>query len=379
MATPVLVQPSSLLIDALPGQQASGSVTIASAPADPAISAAFASGSDPFTVQSVAVTAQVWQPYTEEDIDDLPPALREAARRAGGSFVPQRTESDGTSPIAVPARAQVVVSVTGTSSTLGVTRGVLVLTGASWGTVQVPVYAVVGSATATPVASQTQVGLVLHPGDAATPTVTVHAPSPATVMATLTPSSDVIQISAVIVRTGERREWTDDELLDLPRDMREQARKEGWIEWHDASQATSDTPIAVPGGAIVAVMLAIRVPTSDVPDEFTATLRLLSTTWQAAEIPIRIVISDFDAVPLTDRVSVRQGTASDPIQVALASTIGPDTNVQFAIADAEQSEIQVDTSTVHLPRRSTVNQPLRVTVGPDAAPTLSPAEWRWPR
>jgi hypothetical protein len=366
MAAPVLVDPGSLLIDAAPGQPASGSVTIASAPADPSVGAAFTSGGDSFEVQSVAVTVQVWHRYTEQEIDELPPSMREAARKAGGYFEPQTTESDGTSPVAVPARAQVVVSVTSTSSAVGVTRGTLTLTGSSWTTVEVPVFAVVGTATATPVASYEELGLVLRPGDTATPTVTVAAPPPATVMATLTPDSDAIQVSAVIVRTGERHEWTDDELLDLPSQMREQARKDGWIEWHDASQSPPDTPIEVPGRAIVAVTLAITVPTADVPDELTSTLRLLSTSWQAAEVPIRVVISDFDAVPLTDRVSIRQGIPSDPVQVVLSSTIGPDTDVQFAIADAEPSEIQLDTPATHLPRRSSVNQSLRVTVAPNA-------------
>ncbi len=86
MAAPVLVDPGSLLIDAAPGQPASGSVTIASAPADPSVGAAFTSGGDSFEVQSVAVTVQVWHRYTEQEIDELPPSMREAARKAGGYF-----------------------------------------------------------------------------------------------------------------------------------------------------------------------------------------------------------------------------------------------------------------------------------------------------
>jgi hypothetical protein len=359
-------QPSSLVIDAQPGQAGSGSVTLTSPPADPAVTAAITAGGGGFAVESVAVTVQVWHRYTEQEIDELPPAMREAARKAGGYWDPQTTTGDGTTPIAVPAKAQVSVSVSATLPSIGVTTATLTVTGTAWGTIEVPVFAVVGTTTAVPVVSLNPLGLMCLPGDTATPTVTIEAPPPATVMATLAPDSTGIAITQVTVRIPEHHPWTDDELLDLPPQMREQAKKDGWIDWHDGPQGGADTPLAAPADSIVAVDLTITVPTSEVPDELTGMLILLSTTWQTAEIPIRVVISDFSAVPLTDRVSVQQGTPSDPIGVAVSSEIGPDTDVQFAIADAEPADVAVDVPETHLARHSGLTQPLRVTVAPNA-------------
>jgi hypothetical protein len=358
------VDPGTLLIDAQPGIAGSGSVTLNLPPADPAVTATVVG--DGFAVESVAVTVQVWHRYTEQEIDELPPAMREAARKAGGYWDPQTTTGDGSTPIEVPSKAQVQISVTATTASVGVASATLTITGAVWGTIEVPVYAVVGTEAAAPVVSLNPLQLICLPGDTATPSVTIGAPPPATVLATLASGSTGIAISQVTVRIPQRHDWTADELLDLPESMRAQAKKDGWIDWRDGPQGGPGVPLAAPANSLIAVDLTVTVPLNDVPDELTGTLIVLSTRWQKAEIPITVVISDFDAVPLSDRVSVQQGIESEPFGVALSSTIGPDTDVHFEVAAGDAADVSLDVQGTHLARHSNETQPLRVTVAPNA-------------
>jgi hypothetical protein len=363
------VEPRSLVLDAVPGQPATGSVTIRSAPGDAGVTASIAAGGGPFAVQSVTVSEKVFQPFTEEEIEELPPfppSIREKARQKGGAFGKQTDQSDGSTPIAVAAGAQVVVTVAFAPMAPGLASGTLVLTGQSWGRVEVPVLAAAGASLATPVVSQDQVGLVVPPAGAATPSLTLFAPPATTLLATLDGAEDVVRITDVVVRVGERHDFTDEELQEFPPfppEIREQAAKEGWIEYHEAGRAPGGTPIAVPAGARVAVELQVAAPAAQPPDAVIGTLRILSTSWKRVEVPIQVVIADFDAVPLTDRVSVVQGIVGDPFQVALSSAAGPETDVRFAIA--REGDVHVEPVTTHLPRGKRVTAPLRVTVDPN--------------
>ncbi|GGF15586.1 COG1470 family protein [Subtercola lobariae] len=362
-----VVQPNSVVIDAQPGQAGTGSVTVISVPPDSAVTAVLASGSDGFTIASVAVIVEVWHHYTEQEIDELPPALRAAARKAGGYWDAQPTDYDPASPFAVPAKAQVSVSISATLPAVGVNTTTLTLAGATFGTIEVPVFAVVGTTTAVPTVSQNPLGLICLPGDTLTQTLTIWATPPATVLATLSGGATGIQITQVTVRIPQRNEWTEDELLDLPPAMRDEAKKEGWISWNNGAQGPADAPLVVPPNSIVAVELAIAAPSTNVPDELDATLTLLSTTWQTAVIPIRAVITDFSAVPLTDRVSVKQGIPSDPFSVTLASSIGPATDVQFAAYAPDAGDVTVEAPDAHLSPNAGSTVPLQVTVAPNAA------------
>jgi hypothetical protein len=356
------------VLDAVPGHPATGSVTIRSAPEDAGVTASIAPG--PFAVQSVTVSEKVFEPLTEEEIEEIypgfPPSIRhQKARQKGGDFVKQTDQSDGATPIAVAAGARVVVTIAFAPTAPGLAHGTLVLTGQSWGRVEVPVLAAAGASLARPVVSQDQLGLVVPPGGAATPSLTVFAPPATTLLATVDGTEDVVRITDVVVLVGEHHDFTDEELQEfppLPSEVREQAAKEGWIEYHEASRAPGGTPIDVPAGARVRLGLQVSAPATNAPDWVAGTLRILSTSWQRVEVPIYVAIARFEAVPLTDRVSVVQGVASDPFHVVLTSSAGPETDVKFEIASG--GDIHVSPTTAHLPRGRSITVPLEVIVGP---------------
>jgi hypothetical protein len=164
-------EPLSLVLDAVPGQPAIGSVTIRSAPGNAGVTASIAPGGGFFSIRSVTVSEKVFEPLTEEEIEELPPfppSIREKAREKGGAFVKQTDQSDGATPIAVAAGAQVVVTIAFAPTAPGLASGTLVLTGQSWGRVEVPVLAAAGASLATPVVSQDQLGLVVSPSGSQT-------------------------------------------------------------------------------------------------------------------------------------------------------------------------------------------------------------------
>jgi hypothetical protein len=354
----------------VPGQSATGQVTIRSAPEeDVGLTAAFAPGGGAFSVQSVAVAERVFEALTESEIQELPPfppSIREKARQKGGSFVTETETSDGVTPILVAAGAQVTVTVAFAATAPGISLGTLVLTGQRWGRVEVPVLATAGIPVATPAVSYERLGLIVRTGETETPTVTAFASPATTLLATVDGTGGVVGITDVIVRIGEHHDFTEEELQEFPPfppEIREQARKEGWIEYHDAGRVGPDTPIEVPRDARVSVALAIAAPATHPPDEVNGTLRILSTSWHRVEVPIRVVIARFDAVPLTDRVSVVQGIPSDPFQVALTSAAGPETDVKFSIV--QSADVHVDPTVVHVRRGGSVTASLRATVDPN--------------
>jgi hypothetical protein len=174
MATPA-VEPRSLLLDAVPGQPATASVTIRSAPEDAGVTASIASDGGFLSVRSITVSEKVFEPLTEEEIEELPPfppSIREKARQKGGAFVEQTDQSDGATPIAVAAGAQVVATVAFAPTAPVLASGTLVLIGQSRGRVEVPVLATAGASLATPVVSQDRIGLVVPPGGVVTPSLT---------------------------------------------------------------------------------------------------------------------------------------------------------------------------------------------------------------
>ena len=360
------VQPASLAIQTPPGTSATGTVTIDDPPADPAVRATV-SGTG-LTLSSIGVTTSVWYEYTDQDILDLPESQRAAARKAHGYWTPSTTDVDVTVPVVVPAKASIAVTVAVSSAVPGITVGTLTLTGATWGVVEVPVLAVVGTQGAHAVSSFDPVGLLCQPGDNPTPSVTIQAPPPTSALARLAAGGDpAISIGQVTVLMPQRHEWDPDELLDLPESMREQAKKDGWIDWHPYANGGADTVFEVPAKGIVEVMLAIAVPAQNPPDELTATLQLYATGWQTSEIPIRVVVSDFAAVPLTDRVFVPQGGTSAPFGVALSSTFGPAADVQFTVADAEPADVRVDPGVASLAAGAKSTVPLTASLAANAS------------
>jgi hypothetical protein len=169
-----------------------------------------------------------------------------------------------------------------------------------------------------------------------------------------------------VILVGEHHDFTDEELQEFPPfppEIRKQAAKEGWIEYHEASRAPGDKPIEVPASARVRVELEVSTPHTNAPDWVAGTLRILSTSWHRVEVPIYVAIARFEAEPLTDRVNVVQGVASDPFKVLLTSAAGPETDVKFAIA--REGDVHVSPTTAHVPRGRSVSVPLQVDVDPN--------------
>jgi hypothetical protein len=133
-------EPATLVLGAAPGQTRQ-SITIRDAPMDAGVTAAIPAG--PFVVDEIVIFQQVLRPFTEEEIEQLPPhppSIREKAREQGGFVTEETARSDGTTPLPVPAGATVFVTVRlATKDAPDIAATTLVLDGASWGRIEVPV------------------------------------------------------------------------------------------------------------------------------------------------------------------------------------------------------------------------------------------------
>jgi hypothetical protein len=337
---------------------------------DTGVTAAIPAG--PFVVDEIIIFQQVLRPFTEEEIEQLPPhppSIREKAREQGGFVTEETARSDGTTPLPVPAGATVFVTVRlATKDAPDIAATTLVLDGASWGRIEVPVVVMSGAPIATAECVPPEINRIAIPGEVSTAFVSVmRAPEAATVLATLRGAGQVVRITHALAFVGERREFTEEEIAELPPhppSIREDARRDGYIEYRETARAAAGDPLPVPRGARMHVHLEIAVPEASPPDAITDTLTLYSTTWRRIDVPIRVAIGDIHAVLSANAVSVRQGLQSDVFNVALTSVAGSDTDVQFRLG-RDGDPFQVDPPLIRLPRGQTITVPVRVSVDPD--------------
>ena len=363
-------EPATVVFDTTPGESRVRVTQVWPAPADSGVTALI-DGDPSFVVDGVKVLEQVLRPLSDEEIEQLPafpPSIRERARKEGGFVWQETASSDGTTSVPVPEGGSVQIAVgMAFQQEPKIAAATLVLEGASWERTEVPIVALSTTPTVVAECVPSDISKVVAPGETATPYVSVYrAPETATVLPVLTRGSSV-RIKHALAYEGERREFTEDEIAQLPPhppSIREDARREGYIEYHETGRAAAGTPLRVPWGAMLQVHLEIAVPAAGAPDFVTDKLTIHSTTWRRMEVPVRLELAQIDVVVTSGSVSVRQGQESEAVDVVLASLAGSATDVTFRLG-REGDPFQVHPQTVHLPRGQSTTVPLRISVDPD--------------
>jgi hypothetical protein len=363
-------EPATMVFDTTPGEPRVRSTQVWPAPADNGVTALI-EGDQSFVVERVQVLEQVLRPLSEEEIEQLPPfppSIRERARKEGGLVWEETASSDGTTAVPVSEGASVQVAVgLAFQQEPKIAAATLILDGTSWERTEVPIVALNTTPTVVAECVPGDISKVVAPGETVTPFVSVfRAPEAATVLPVLSRGS-FVRIKHALAFEGERREFTEDEIAQLPPhppSIREDARRDGYIEYHETGRAAAGTPLKVPRSAMFQVHLEIPVPAAGAPDVVTDKLTIHSTTWRRMEVPVRLELARIDVVVSSGSVSVRQGQESEAVDVVLTSVAGSATDIAFRLG-REGDPFRVHPPTVHLPRAQSITVPLKISVIPD--------------
>jgi hypothetical protein len=370
--SPPLVTPDAICMEIQPGEARAATISVTKIPTPSGVTVTLTGGGNLVSVTDVSVFEEIHRALTEEEILELPPrppSIRENARRNG---VTERNLVDhGVASPFVVAQDQTVDITLQFSVALqtleGITVGRLVVSGSDFAPLEVPVLCVVGRAVATPTIDQANVGCALAPGETAQRSVSIaKAPIGAQVVACVANGRGLIRLKTLIALREERRPATDEEIAELPPfppSIRENARRNGFIEYVETGRSDGLTPLAVAAGHSVLANLEFSAPATGSAPIIEAALILASPQWQRLEIPLTLIVGSISVELLNSAVSVTQGRGVDLV-VTVISLSGPGDTVHFSIVDGDRLSVSPDSLMIQ-PGKSTVGT-LTLFAAPDA-------------
>lgn len=364
-------QPNVIVGKLAPSDSFTTEIIIEHAPGDRAAVARIESGNDVARVIRMVTFREIRVPYTEEEIAELPPhppSIREKARREGRiEQVESSSVSEGSAlPVAVGAQVMVSIEVTSPAKSGRINKATLVLSGEAWERTEIPIVAITGTSGADAMFFPDRIVSAVIPGAIRRDTITVPtAPSAAMAVALLDPASPHIRIASVTAFRAERREFTSEELQELPEALREQMKREGYVVHIETASVPANTEIAVPFGGQLQVTVETTAPVSGETDWAGSTVRIEATTWRRISANLSYIFGNVIPSLSAESIVVRQGQESDPITLNLASTGGPDTDVTLQLGAAGEPW-HVVPSVVRVRRRHSTTAELRVVAAASA-------------
>ena len=366
----VIPQPSAVVLKGQPGEVFAGQVHINNALRDSAV--VIRADGNGLVVLGIDSSRQTRTPYTDEELRELPPAIRERARREGkiemvdnGSFAAGR-------PFVVEGGDSLVVrfEVSTPPSSGNISPNKLIFEGAVWGRVDVPVVAIIGRGNATVSWVPESIRLAVAPGQTVERDVTVHrTPTEAQVVALLNTMSSAMRVSALVASRYEHRDFTEEELRELPPAMREQARRVGYDEAIVVGRAKDGQSLTVPAGGMLQVYVAFTVPASLPASGFvdlTGTLIIESNNWQRISVPVSFVPGDVAIELSSERVELAQGEEGKGPMLSLRSFSGSSTEIKLTLG-LPGDPWSLQPTLIALPARGTTAEQLRIAAATSAA------------
>ena len=144
---PVTPVPERIVCAARPGEVTRKEVSVWKAPAG-TIVAWIDTASASIRLQSLVVQQQVQMWFTEEELAEMPPALREKARRNGYVVFEEMGRAGAGDPVVVPQAAVVSAYVEFAPPSSGAgeqASGTLIIDSSTWRRIEVPLFAVLGN------------------------------------------------------------------------------------------------------------------------------------------------------------------------------------------------------------------------------------------
>ncbi|WP_199440107.1 LGFP repeat-containing protein [Umezawaea beigongshangensis] len=176
-------------------------------------------------------------------------------------------------------------------------------------------------------------------------------------VASVSGGDSMIRLTDLIAYELQRKEWTDDELADLPPDLREQARQEGYTDKVEVGRVSAGEPLFVHPGLHVQGMLEFTAGVPG-PRSVTGTL-VVESSGERVDVPLVFVIGGVRVEFLVDPVvGVRNDEVAVPVRVSLSGG-APTNDIVLGSADPW---IDVPDHTVSVPESGSVTTTLRLQV-----------------
>lgn len=349
MARPIL-DPDCICMQLVPGDRTRAVTSLTSTPRAARFVPKIRNGGALVRVRETVVFRVFTRPLTEEEIAELPPfppSIRENARR--NKRVEEREEFQrvqGESPVEVEAGQIIEINIefsVAPQTLEGITAATLVVESSAWETTEVPIFCVVGRASAVPVVVPDKIRAALAPGETTSHVVMIPAaPSGDSLVACVINGGGVIRLKQVIAFASVRREFTEEEIAELPPfppSIRENARREGYFEQVERGRSSGAQSLPVAAGQMVQVYLDFTAPQTGFTNITEAALVIDSPRWQRTEIPLRLIIGRIQVELSSGPVSISQGGTAD-IVVSVASLAGPGDDVHFSL-EGDGDKIQI--------------------------------------
>ena len=125
--------------------------------------------------------------------------------------------------------------------------------------------------------------------------------------------------------------FTPEEIAEMPRHMREKAKKNGYFDTEEIAQTDGATPLHVARGNLVFATVRFLASTQQLQNVTTGTLIINSPSWDPVAIPLTFGTGSIHAVITPDHVAIRENESVN-VKAQITSTIGPDTDVHFRFA-----------------------------------------------
>lgn len=368
------VEPTSICHKAEPGETHNPVVSIAKAPSAAEVTASIIPENALMKIKQLVAFRTVRRPFTEEEINELPPSppsIREKARRNGTVEIQEAGRSDGRTPLTVSTGFQVQIQMDFAAplqQAPEVTTAVLRIDGTTWERVEIPLVLLIGRGAFAPAVVPREIRLAAEPGQVVTESFAVRdVPGAAKVMAHVEGGGAIIQLKRLAILRPIEKAFTEDEIDELPPfppSIRENAWKNGYIEYQEVRTGGSCAPLEISKGFAVSGEVEFSAPAEQAPDSVSATLAIEGTTWRRAEVPLYLVIGKIETLLSTDSVTLRQGESAN-LDLTISSIAGPSTDVDLALGmDGEQWKITP--SRIHVSRGATVSVAATITVEPCA-------------
>jgi CubicO group peptidase (beta-lactamase class C family) len=161
------------------------------------------------------------------------------------------------------------------------------------------------------------------------------APASGPVTARIEDSGTAFAVTGISAYQGIRREFTEDEILELPPfppSIRENARRNGYLEHVEAAGGDGTGP--VPVGAGQRLVIGVRLTGTLAPgsDEATGQLIIAGTALGSVAVPLYAMVADLSVELAGGTANVRRGR--DTLMPARATSLaGPGTEVRLALTD----------------------------------------------
>ncbi|ASZ69451.1 hypothetical protein [Bacillus cereus] len=369
-----IVDPSSLFIKIKPGENSSTSITIANVPSAGEITAFIKNGNALITLKNIIAFRPLRRPFTEEEINELPPfppSIREKARINGVIEQKEIGRTNGITPLVINAgdMIQFIVEYSApVQQNLDLTTASLSINGTTFETINVPIYMLIGTPMTLPTVEPTYIKKSAEPGEIQTVEVIIeNVPTFEKVIGFIANGDSIIQLKQMIAYRTIKRKFTNLEIEELPPyppSIREDAKRDGYIEYQQVSKSDGNTPLTVSPGDMVRFYIEISVPLEHFPDEIMATFIIDAASWQRVEIPMSLIIGKISVELSTNSLSLRQGGSSN-MNLTLTSEAGPGTEVYFDLG-MNGGQWKIEPEKLFISQSESLTSPIKVLADPKA-------------